>query len=266
MPFPKYPLFAFSLAAMLPITAAADSHGMDETLDGVTGAQILACEEDSSGEGCATILSRLFVCNQAESMPGCADFMALRDEAEAAAEDEADAEPVEEPDGEDAEEIDVEVRAEGEMSDSEGEPVMSEGDEPDADDADLVDGSDAEAPADGECPVLDSSDWEAWVNAMPGSDASPRLIVTGMVSMPSPGYEVSLERGDSDGSDRPVQEVELMATAPDMDASQVVTDYELRFEMDSPAPIDGTEAPFSAVRVMCGEDELAMIEPVEVAQ
>lgn len=318
-------LFALSLAA-LPIAA----HAQEE---GVTGARILACEADRTGENCATLLSQLYVCKEAEEMAGCAELLALREaavdlsereealnggEAEAAddegtvgagtngdgAEDEEGI--ITEP--EDAEDIEVEVRAEGELVDELEDEALTDGEEnlrdedgeegeggsdaaadsPESADAnaegaamnDPEDGADAEAGANSEdgteaegaamdnataCPVLNASDWAAWVNAMPGPDG-PSLIVTGVVTLPSPGYSVTLEAGMSDRSARPVQVVQLVAQPPEGAAAQVLSDYDLRFEMASSAPEDGTIAPFTAVRVVCGDQEIARIEPVEVAQ
>lgn len=316
-------LFALSLAA-LPMAAQAQDQG-------ITGARILACEADRTGENCATLLSQLYVCKQAEEMAGCAELLALRDAAinmseregalngdtaengddEAATDEEASSDEgiVTEPEG--AEDIEVEVRAEGELVDeledealTEGEERLREEDEaddsesndatgrPDSDDANeegaevnggengtetalehgsgsgAEDGAENNGAAMGNdtaCPVLDSSDWAAWVNAMPGTDG-PSLIVTGVVTLPTPGYSVTLEAGASDRSARPVQVVQLMAQRPAMDAAQVLSAYDVRFEMPSSAPIDGTTAPFTAVRVVCGAQEIVRIEPVEVAQ
>ena len=126
-------LFALSLAA-LPMAAQAQDQG-------ITGARILACEADRTGENCATLLSQLYVCKEAEEMAGCAELLALRDAAvdlseregalngdeqdgedddgagNEAPEGEAGAEDgiVTQPEG--AEHIEVEVRAEGELAD-----------------------------------------------------------------------------------------------------------------------------------------------------
>ena len=343
----RFPLFALSLAA-LPMAAQAQE-------EGISGARILACEADRTAEGCATLLSKLFVCDQAEEMTGCADLLALREAAvdlnereaalngeEAGEEGDDEAGIVEEP--EEDENIEVEVRAEGELVDeledealTEGEERLREEDEEDENGADgdasedeagteaggadaegadaegagtegaetegadeagaeedgaeaaQPEGADATDTASGEnatddaaatddtaeagavvgeenaCPVAALDDWAAWVSAMPGPDG-PKLIVTGTVTMPSPGYSVTLEQGISDRSAQPVQVVQLVYEAPQMDAPQVLSDYDLRFEMASPAPVDGTQSPFRGVRVVCGEQEIILIEPVEVAQ
>ncbi len=273
MPRRRISLFALSLAA-LPMAAAAQEAD-------VTGAQILTCEAERGGEGCATLLSRIFVCDRAPEMAGCAELMALRQaavqlaESEAAMNDTALDEDIGIEAEVEAEEIEVEVRAEGELLDELEDEALTEGEEhrrEQAGDDEADDGATAPSgvtPANDAqettCPVLDSSDWAAWVNAMPGLEG-PSLIVTGVVTLPTPGYSVTLEAGTSDRSMRPVQNVELSARPPAMDAPQVLSDYEVRFEMPSAAPINGNTAPFTAVRVNCAGQEIARIEPVEVAQ
>jgi len=316
MPSCRIPLFALSMAA-LPVAA-----GAQETP--TTGAQILACETDRTAQGCATLLSRIFVCDGAPEMKGCEALLGLRTAAVDVAEREAEMNGT----GEDADddetgiisepeedENEVEVRAEGELVEELEEEALTDGEErlredddtdgiddatgrPEADDtggegamdgnddeaSDMngaaaggaVDGNaagddnadsaaDTDAPVVGEmaCPVLDSSDWAAWVNAMPGPEG-PSLIVTGVVTLPTPGYTVTLEQGSSDRSAQPVQVVRLTLEAPTMNAAQVLTAYDVRFEMPSAAPVDANTAPFSGVRVVCGEQELALIEPVDV--
>lgn len=321
MPRRRIPLFALSLAA-LPMGAVAQDTD-------ITGARILACEADRSEENCSTLLSQIFVCDNAPEMAGCAELLSLRDAAidmeereaemndngadEDTGEDDTGDEDIGIVDEPEDSELDVEVRAEGELVDElvdealteEEERLREEDDEDESDDAtgrpddhgadtngegengtngadengtngegnngtnSEGDAADAAVPGNGAgemvCPVLDSADWAAWVNAMPGPDG-PSLIVTGVVTLPTPGYSVTLEAGASDRSTRPVQVVQLTAERPAMDAAQVLSQYDVRFEMPSSAPLDGTTAPFTAVRVVCGEEEIARIEPVEVAQ
>ena len=299
MPRRRFSLLALSFAvplAALPLAAAAQDAG---TSVEVSGQRILACEADRTAEGCSTLLSQIFVCNDAPEMAGCADLLGLREAALDLAEREAALNGADEGEGvifePEESENDVIVRAEGELVEeledealTGAEEQLRAGDDPGTDDATTRPDDDGEAAAgseggdaaaadeqagnaageagqDNACPVLASSDWAAGVNAMPGPDGA-RLIVTGTVTLPGPGYSVALEQGISDRSARPVQAVQLSAERPAPDASQVATDYEVRFEMPSAAPVDGTTAPFTAVRVVCGDEELARIEPVEVAQ
>lgn len=118
-------------------------------------------------------------------------------------------------------------------------------------------------PAD--CPVLDSRDWSAFVNAIPGPDARPELIVTGTVQLPTAGYTVDLRPGPADRSARPVQMVELVAISPDGPAATVLTDMDVRLEMPALSVPAGAPSPYRGVRVMCGGSELAFIAQVETA-
>jgi hypothetical protein len=115
------------------------------------------------------------------------------------------------------------------------------------------------------CPVIESRDWTAFVNAMPGPGARPQLIVSGTVRLPSAGYSVALEPGIADRSARPVQNVELVAVPPEGPAATVVTQAEVRLEMASLAVRPGEPSPYRGVRVLCGGEELAFIAPVETA-
>jgi hypothetical protein len=59
----------------------------------VTPDEIRACEADRAGPGCATLRTRLFVCQAASAMAGCAELIALRDAALAAPEPEPEPTP-----------------------------------------------------------------------------------------------------------------------------------------------------------------------------
>lgn len=118
----------------------------------------------------------------------------------------------------------------------------------------------AEGPDPMTCPVIDSRDWAAWVNAMPGVDAQRTLIVTGEIDLPTPGYAVSLETGVADRSLRPVQELLLILAPPTDPVGQVVTPTPVRFETPAIAP------EYRGVRVRCGDTLIADITDVPVAQ
>lgn len=110
------------------------------------------------------------------------------------------------------------------------------------------------------CPVIDSRDWAAWVNAMPGVDAQRTLIVTGEIDLPTPGYAVSMQTGVADRSMRPVQELLLILEPPQDLVTQVVTPTPVRFDGTAIAP------EYSGVRVRCGDTLIADITDVPVAQ
>lgn len=166
------PLMLAAAMALLPPAAAAQ-----------TAEAIRACEADRTGPGCATLRTRLFVCQAAGAMAGCADLLARRDAALA-------------------------------------EPA------PDAP---------AEAEAEAACPVIEATDWAAALGPVAGAEG-PHLIVTGRVTLPTPGWSVTLEAGPADRSAIPVQRVILTALPPQMPVAQVLADYDLRLETPALAP------------------------------
>ncbi|PYG27208.1 hypothetical protein C8N36_11754 [Pelagimonas varians] len=105
------------------------------------------------------------------------------------------------------------------------------------------------------CPVIDSMDWQAWVNKMPGPDG-PKLHVTGQITLPTPGYEVTLELGPLDRKAIPTQRLVLMATPPEGMAAQVIDPVEVTFEHPSQV------RRYGAVAIVCGDTLLAEISPV----
>ncbi len=70
----------------------------------ITAERIAECAEDRRAEGCATLLVRVLVCEQAPDLAGCDEINAAVEEAELTAEDI---------------EAEVEPRAEGELADDE---------------------------------------------------------------------------------------------------------------------------------------------------
>ncbi len=109
-----------------------------------------------------------------------------------------------------------------------------------------------------DCPIIDSSGWAAWINAMPGPNARPKLIVTGKVTVPTGGYRI-------DWADMRVAEsypvqifADLRVVPPSGMATQVITAHDVRGEW----PID---PPVGSFTVRCGNRVLARISPVETA-
>lgn len=114
-------------------------------------------------------------------------------------------------------------------------------------------------PADNVCPVVDSSDWTAWVNAMPGPNAQPMLVVTGKVTVPTGGYTFAW-RDLRIAESYPVQVfAELEALPPDQMATQALDTHELRGEWPITPPV-------GSVTITCDGRTLARIAPVETAR
>src|SRR5687768_13383245 len=109
-----------------------------------------------------------------------------------------------------------------------------------------------------ECNVAGSSDWAAWINAMPGPDARPTLIVTGKVTVATGGYRFEW-RDMRVMESYPVQvAVELDAIPPAGAATQAVVTHDVRGEWPISPPV-------GSLTVRCGDTVLARIAPVETA-
>ncbi len=109
-----------------------------------------------------------------------------------------------------------------------------------------------------DCDISGSSDWAAWVNAMPGPDARPTLIVTGKVTVPTGGYRFAW-RDMRVMESYPVQiAVELAAIPPAGGATEALVTHDVRGQW----PVD---PPVGSVTVRCGDMVLTRIAPVETA-
>lgn len=117
-----------------------------------------------------------------------------------------------------------------------------------------------EPPRGSACAVIESRSWAAWVNAMPGPQATKSLIVTGEIVLPTPGYAVTLAAGMADRSATPVQQLVLTATAPTGMVPQVLTTQAVRYQ--GPA----ISMNYRAIRIMCGGTMLTEITDVPVAR
>ncbi|WP_291201858.1 hypothetical protein [Hyphomonas sp.] len=103
------------------------------------------------------------------------------------------------------------------------------------------------------CAVLESRDWAAWVNRMPGPGAVPTLHVTGKVDVRSGGYTFDWEQGPLDRSATPALRLKLVPRAPDGMATMAITAEEVKFEQ----PLSDTT--YSRVIISCGSITLGEI-------
>lgn len=120
------------------------------------------------------------------------------------------------------------------------------------------DGAVIDKPALAECPVIDSRDWTAWVDAEPGPDA-PTLHIRGTVDLPTPGYTYAWRVGLADRALPPGQHMHLDFSAPDGVVTQVVTSVDVAYTGEA------TYAEYRMILVKCGGDVLAEITDVPVA-
>lgn len=109
------------------------------------------------------------------------------------------------------------------------------------------------------CPVYESSDWAAWINAMPGPGAQRTLHVTGRIVVPTPGYTATLTAGIADRSAIPVQQLNLNLSTTDGMALQVLTPLEVAYEGPAIAQ------QYRAIRIMCAGEQIAEITEIETA-
>lgn len=110
----------------------------------------------------------------------------------------------------------------------------------------------------GDCPILSSSDWGAWIDAMPGPNAQPKLVVTGQITVPTGGYQPVLQL-EQVAESYPVQVfVRLHPNPPGGASTQAVVTQEVRGTWPMQPPV-------GSVAVRCGGQTLAHVSPVETA-
>ncbi|MFQ1699366.1 hypothetical protein ACJ5NV_02110 [Loktanella agnita] len=108
------------------------------------------------------------------------------------------------------------------------------------------------------CPVIESRDWAAWINKMPGPESDgPPLHVTGTVTLPTPGYDLTYSAGPLDRSMRPMQHINLQFTPPDGMVVQMIAEDEVHIT------IPAASAQYRGVTLHCGDQVLAEIGAVE---
>ena len=111
-----------------------------------------------------------------------------------------------------------------------------------------------------ECPIARSSDWSAWINAMPSvpSRKTALLMVKGKVTVPTGGYRI--EWGDFRVAESyPVQIfADLRVIPPAGPATQAIVTHDVRGGWPMNPPV-------GSITVRCGDRVLARIAPVETA-
>ncbi|MEM1420917.1 MAG: hypothetical protein AAF661_06600 [Pseudomonadota bacterium] len=107
------------------------------------------------------------------------------------------------------------------------------------------------------CPVIDSRDWRAWVDAEAGG--SRVLRVSGEVDLPTPGYSAAWRLGPADRRAPPAQFLDLAFAAPDGIVAQVVTSTQVSYQGDAVYPA------YRAIRIRCGDRVLAEITEIPEA-
>ncbi len=111
------------------------------------------------------------------------------------------------------------------------------------------------------CPVIDSRNWAAWIDKMPGPEADgPRLRITGEIDLPTPGFTVDWREGPADRAMPPGQRMMLSLIPPDGMVAQVVTtmavDYAGKAAFDA----------YRVIYVVCEGKGIAEITDIGVAE
>ncbi len=109
------------------------------------------------------------------------------------------------------------------------------------------------------CHAVASSDWSAHVERIPDHHNrplwKPTLIVTGKVTVPSDGYEVSLDLGPVQRLDGPVQQILVRTTPPSGSVAQTPVTLDVRGAFPA-------RKRYGAVIIRCGDGTLAIIKSV----
>ena len=106
------------------------------------------------------------------------------------------------------------------------------------------------------CPVLQSRHWHAWIERATDNNVVSRLIITGQVDMPTPGYTVTFTPGPLDRRQPPTLRVMLNAKAPQGMSLQVIDIKNISFRMDTEI------LNYRAIIVACGDEQLTEIAEV----
>jgi hypothetical protein len=113
-------------------------------------------------------------------------------------------------------------------------------------------------PPSADCQIHGRGDWAAHIDAMPGPNARPRLIVTGTIGVkPAARAELRLDPAvlESNPPQRIVNLVVRLPTEPTIDSL-------IRREVRGEWPVT---PPLGAVRIRCGGRNVASITNIEVA-
>ena len=120
--------------------------------------------------------------------------------------------------------------------------------------ANLPEAQDAEATNIISCPIVESRNWHAWIDRV--AENEPRLVISGEVDLPTPGYKIEWRSGIRDRQQPPAQRLSISFIPPDGMVAQVVTPTEVSFTMPSPV------LEYSSVMIYCGDKLLADIPDV----
>lgn len=103
------------------------------------------------------------------------------------------------------------------------------------------------------CPVIESANWTAYIDRMPGPDAAPTLNVSGEVTVPTPGFTFAWREGPTDRSAVPSLRLILEPAAPTGLVLQALTTETVSYR--GPALPNG----YSRIIIVCAGEPIAEI-------
>jgi hypothetical protein len=107
-------------------------------------------------------------------------------------------------------------------------------------------------------PILESSEWTAWIDAMPGPNNQPRLMISGKVRVSTGGYRAHFTDMRVAES-YPVQIfLDLAVTPPSGPATQALTTIDVRGEWPVAPPV-------GAITIRCGGQMIGRIDEIVTA-
>lgn len=110
-----------------------------------------------------------------------------------------------------------------------------------------------------DCPIAGSRDWTAFVNRMPGPDARPQLVVSGIVRTPTAGYRLAFDPHLILRESHPAHAVAVLRAFPPTGAAPpAIETHEVRWQWPLTQQI-------GSVEIVCGSQTLARISPVREA-
>lgn len=113
-----------------------------------------------------------------------------------------------------------------------------------------------QAMADSECPVIQSENWTAQLMPLPGGEGRYQLVVTGNVTMPTPGFTFAWEQGRLDRSAIPAFELRLLTNAPAGTVAQMLETREVIYAGPAAA------ARYRSVTITCDGRTLGTVENI----
>jgi hypothetical protein len=109
-----------------------------------------------------------------------------------------------------------------------------------------------------DCPIISSSDWAAWIDAMPGPGSHPKLMVTGKVQVPTGGYRLAL-RLRPVAESHPVQVAIILDVVPPTGpATQAIVTH----DVDGSWPV---ALPIGSITIHCGREAIGRIDETVTA-